>query len=139
MELHEGSVIVVKPSGKLMEARTYSEHFILMPIKHMCYKAPMRPEILSSHHVGHTFFLLCHISHMVPMRIHYHVSVRLFEPAFSQNLVSLHVRSRHRCIHATHIITFIISNCLWTTNPEFANIFVAGWLPLRTPFGSSGM
>ena len=34
---------------------------------------------------------------------------------------------------------FIISICLWTTMPDSANRFLAGWSDLRTALGSSGM
>lgn len=38
----------------------------------------------------------------------------------------------------THIMTFIISNCRWTTNPELARMPDAGCLSFSTPLGSSG-
>lgn len=50
-----------------------------MPIKHMCHEAPVRAKPLPSHHVTHTTFLFRHIAYMLPVGIHYHILVGLFE------------------------------------------------------------
>lgn len=50
-----------------------------MLIEDMRGEAPMCTERLPCHHASHTKIPLCHVAHMITLRIHDNVSVRLLE------------------------------------------------------------
>ena len=103
-----------------------------MSIEYMGNKASVSSEELSRHNIAHAFFFLRDISHMIAVRVQYHVLIGLLKSTITiRNKVS----SRNGYLQSdvegkgkskTHTITFINSNCLCTTSPEFANMLTAG-------------
>lgn len=96
-----------------------------MPVKNMRHERAMRPEPLPGHRTAQAFLLLCHVSHMIPIRIHNHIFICLFKSTVHGDRLSAQTPFVALLV-STHIIAFINSSCLCTTKPEFANSLVAG-------------
>lgn len=63
-----------------------------MPVKNMRHERAMRPEPLPGHRTAQAFLLLRHITHMVPIRIHYYIFIRLFKSTVHGNRPSARFR-----------------------------------------------
>ena len=57
----------------------YSQDFFFVLVEYVRCEASVGPEPLSSHHVSHAQFPLCHIPNVIPLRIHNDVFVRLLK------------------------------------------------------------
>lgn len=120
----------IDPRERPME----SEHFSFVLIKHMCCKSPVCSEPLTSQRSPDALVMFRHVTDVVALRVHDHVSVCLFEATAIISWVPISAEDI-----IPYIMTFISSNCRVTTMAEFARSLEAGCLSLRTPFGSSGM